>query len=69
MDLNFRLNLVVTGVVEEKNGRYEFKKDHLFNSPTAAAVALMGRPASGWMEWRDESGRTLDDVHRKRSDS
>jgi hypothetical protein len=66
---NFRLNLVTAGVVEEKNGRYEFKKDHLFNSPTAAAVALMGRPASGWMEWRNESGRTLDDVHRKRSDS
>jgi hypothetical protein len=66
---SFRSNLVAMGVVEERNGRYEFKRDHLFNSPTAAAVALMGRPASGWIEWRDRSGRTLDEIHRKKSDS
>jgi hypothetical protein len=65
----FRLNLLHTGVVVEKNGRYVFTKDHLFTSPTAAAVSVMGRPASGWMEWRDQMGRTLDDVYRKKSDS
>jgi len=30
-----------------------------------AVVALQGRPANGWLEWKDAKGRTLDDVKRQ----
>jgi hypothetical protein len=42
-----------------EGGRIRFERDHVFDSPSAAAVAVMGRPANGWIEWRDESGMTL----------
>jgi hypothetical protein len=33
---------------------------HLFASPGVAAVALMGRSANGWVEWKAANCRTLD---------
>ena len=30
-----------------------------------AAMALMGRSANGWVEWKDAQGRTLDEVKRQ----
>ena len=30
-----------------------------------AAVALQGRSANGWMEWKDTKGKTLDEVKRQ----
>jgi len=29
-----------------------------------AALALMGRAANGWLEWRDKNGVTLDELKR-----
>jgi hypothetical protein len=42
-----------------------FPKDHLFNSPSMAAVSLMGRTANGWVEWKTKEGKTLDEVKRQ----
>ena len=41
-----------------------FLKDHVFGSPSMAAIALLGRQSNGWKEWRNESGATLDAVKR-----
>jgi hypothetical protein len=41
-----------------------FQKDHLFNSPSMALIALLGRTANGWKEWKDAAGQTLDEVKR-----
>lgn len=65
---NMRERLVTTGAVQEIDHRYIFQKDHLFSSPSAAATSLMGRPANGWRAWRDETGRTLDEVVRQQGD-
>jgi len=35
-------------------------RDHLFASPSMAAVALQGRSANGWLEWK-----RLDEVKRQ----
>lgn len=43
----------------------KFSRDHLFRSPSMAAVALLGRTANGWLEWKDGDGRTLDAVKRQ----
>lgn len=42
-----------------------FQRDHLFRSPSIAALALMGRTANGWFDWKTKDGRTLDAVKRQ----
>ena len=42
-----------------------FTRDHLFASPSMAAMALMGRSANGWVEWKAANGRTLDELKRQ----
>jgi len=44
---------------------YKFTQDIVFNSPTAAAATVTGRPINGWTAWKDASGNTLDDNLRK----
>ena len=36
-----------------------------FSSPSAAASFVLGTSANGWMEWKDKSGRTLDELFRR----
>lgn len=49
---------------KETNG-YRIKNDRVFDTPTAAASCVLGRAANGWLEWRDENGKTLDSSFRK----
>jgi len=42
-----------------------FQTDHIFNSPSAAAGAILARKANGWREWKDKAGATLDALKRK----
>lgn len=42
-----------------------FTRDHLFSSPSTAAMAVMGRSANGWVEWKTAAGKTLDEVKRQ----
>ena len=64
-DERFRKKLVETGVMREDGDTVVFPKDHLFNSPSMAAVSLMGRTANGWIDWKTKDGRTLDEVKRQ----
>lgn len=59
-----RDNLIDTGIARIDGDRIVFAKDHAFNSPSAAAIALLGRSANGWTEWKLADGRTLDQIHR-----
>lgn len=43
---------------------YVLKSDHVFDFPSAAASYVLGRPANGWKEWKDENNITLDSVYR-----
>ena len=63
-DERFRQKLIETGVMREVGDTVVFTKDHLFNSPSMALVALAGRTANGWREWKNASGRSLDEVKR-----
>ncbi len=57
--------LVKEGVLAEEDGQYIFTRDYLFTSPSTAAMAVMGRSANGWLEWRTASGKTMDQVKRQ----
>lgn len=59
-----RLGLVEEGVLLAEGEHYRFTRDRAFASPSAAASAVMGRTANGWVEWKAEDGRTLDEIER-----
>lgn len=59
--------LLRTGVLEDQGDSLRFTRDHLFESPSAAAGAVLARNANGWQEWRDQSGRTIHDLYRAES--
>ena len=61
----FREKLLVEGILATNGGGVVLTRDYLFSSPSMAAVALQGRSANGWMEWKDTKGRTRDEVKRQ----
>lgn len=63
-DGRFRRRLVEQGVMREEGEHVFFDKDHLFKTPSTAAVALLGRTSNGWREWKNAEGDTLETVER-----
>jgi len=63
-----RIRLQESGITKVDGNSVIFLKDHLFKSPSMAALALMGRTCNGWLDWKDEKGRTLDELKRKNAD-
>ncbi len=61
----FRQQLVTDGVLADQGDVYVFARDHLFSSPSMAAVAVLGRSANGWIEWKSAQGQTLDSAKRQ----
>ena len=61
----FRSKLVEAGVMREEGATVVFQKDHLFGSPSMAAIALLGRTSNGWKEWKSKDGTTLDELKRQ----
>ena len=62
----WRQRLMDSGaMVTNSSGELTFPKDHLFRTPSGAAMALLGRKANGWTEWKDNQGRTLHQVKRE----
>ena len=61
-----REQLVKDGVLEVVDtDTLTFSKDHVFPSPSQAAMVVLARTANGWLEWKYPDGRTLDGVKRK----
>ena len=61
----FREQLVTDGVLQLQGKQFIFTRDHLFSSPSMAAIAVLGRSANGWLEWKTEQGQTLDGAKRQ----
>lgn len=62
--VKLRKELFDSGVLEQNEDIYTFTQNHIFSSPSAAAVVVLGRNANGWIEWKYKDGRTLDEVKR-----
>lgn len=60
-----RNQLVLDGTLAAQSGLCVFTRDHLFTSPSMAAMAVMGRSANGWIEWKAANGKTLDEMKRQ----
>ena len=58
--------MIEDGVLEVVDSEtLRFTKDHVFPSPSKAASVVLARNSNGWIEWKYEDGRTLDEVKRK----
>ncbi|MCX7411709.1 MAG: GIY-YIG nuclease family protein [Planctomycetales bacterium] len=64
----FRNKLLESGVMRAEGEKVIFEKDHLFGSPSMAAISLTGRSTNGWNVWRDKDGKTLDELKRQSPD-
>ena len=60
-----RKRLLEEGILKKEKDVYVFQQDYIFNSPSAAAAAILGRSANGWTSWKDKHGITLDALKRK----
>ena len=63
--IGMRSKLIEDQILKEENGLLVFQTDHIFNSPSAAAGAILARRANGWKEWKDKAGKTIDELKRK----
>lgn len=61
----FRNQLIAEGTLVSMDGALVFSRDYLFQSPSGAALALLGRATNGWAEWKNAKGETLDKVKRQ----
>lgn len=64
-----RQPLLDRGIMRRDGAVLTFTQNHVFASPSAAAVAVLGRNANGWSEWKFSDGRTLDEVKRSVSET
>lgn len=64
-----REKLIMQGVFIDKGDNYEFTKNYLFNSPSAASDQVLGRSSNGWLTWKSNKGETLDELERKELNS
>lgn len=62
---NQRTTLIKDGILVQEGEVYKFTQNHIFSSPSAAAVTVLGRQANGWNEWKYKDGQTLDQVKRQ----
>ncbi|MFN9646733.1 MAG: DUF4357 domain-containing protein, partial [bacterium] len=54
-----------TSIRADGRGGLVFTRDHLFQTPSGAAIALMARRANGWTEWKNAAGLTLHQLQRE----
>ena len=54
-----REELMESGLIIKADGEYKLSEDHVFSSPSTAAVIVMGRNANGLTEWKLKDGTTL----------
>jgi hypothetical protein len=61
-----RQAMLASGVlVPEGDTSLRFTEDYLFDSPSGAAMLVLGRTANGWKDWKTVEGRTLDELERQ----
>ena len=60
-----RARLKKDGTLVQKGNVFVFTSDQIFNAPSTAAAVILARRANGWTEWKNQEGKTLDELKRK----
>lgn len=59
-----REKMVAEGILTGTPGGLVFAEDYRFKSPSGAAAVVSGGHTNGWIEWKNDQGKTLQDVKR-----
>jgi hypothetical protein len=59
---SMRTALIQHGVLKLSGDHYLFTQDYVFRSPSIAAAVVQGRSANGRVDWKDQKGRSLNDI-------
>nr|WP_321466413.1 GIY-YIG nuclease family protein [uncultured Desulfobulbus sp.] len=60
-----RKKLLDQNILQEDGDVLKFTSNYIFSSPSGAAGTVLGRNANGWIEWKYQDGKTLDEVKRQ----
>jgi hypothetical protein len=52
-------------IVRKENGKYYLTKIITFKTPSGASDFVLGGSTNGWAEWKDQEGKTLDQLFRQ----
>lgn len=58
----FRDNLINSSVLKESEGHYILQTNIVFPSVSSASSVILGRSSNGWTEWKDDQGKSLDEL-------
>jgi hypothetical protein len=50
--------------IKREKGMFVFLKDCIFASPSAAAGIILQKRSNGWEVWKNEFGKTLNEIKR-----
>lgn len=64
-----REKLINSGVISQSGTKYQFTKDHLFNSPSQAAAIVVGYSINGRDAWKLSDGTTYATYESKASEA
>ena len=62
-----RSELIRIGVLQQEENKLFFTQEYKFETPSAASSVILGTPSNGWKDWKDASGKSLDDLFRNDS--
>jgi Domain of unknown function (DUF4357) len=62
---NLRAEKLQAKAMVDKGKYFEVQQKITFSSLSTAAGFVMGRTANGWNEWRNDEGKTIDEMERK----
>ena len=60
-----RKELFEKGDIIQRSDKYILKVTLEFNTPSGAGEFILGGSINGWTEWKNNDGKTLDEVYRK----
>lgn len=60
-----RNELIDSGNLQQIDNAFILKKTLSFKTPSGASDFVLGGSTNGWLEWKDENGKTLDELYRK----
>lgn len=63
-----RLEKISDTTLADKDIFYEVVQNLTFSSVSTAAGFVLGRSANGWTEWKNEEGKSIDEVERSKID-
>lgn len=57
--------LFLENILKKENNKIIFLQDYLFSSPSTASSIIIWNKSNGWIEWKNENWKTLDEIERK----